>query len=211
MKLLRRLIIFIKKEERKAVSLLKIVLKTAFALFVVAIIPILYFLILISIEPRSFPEINNYIQDKVLRSSESSIDLNTKDATLSFDISSLNIIYNIKNFSKNNALFTCKTTDDDKFTSQPKFAVEINPFKLLIGMLKIENITISDICINLINFQNSTDNEQIQNNLQKLHTTISTLHEGRFSIKTFKLKNIVLKSSNNSMLHVNSAYFNTQT
>jgi len=213
MKLLRRLIIFIKKEERKAISLIKIVLKIAFSLFIICIIPIAYFLILISIEPRTFPEINNYIQNKILISSQDSIDINTKNATLSFDITSFNIVYNIKNFNKNKSPLSCQINNSNLIVP-PKFAVEINPLKLIVGKIKIENIIISDFCINLNKFQNPNpiqEQNTLQTNLQTLHNTINDLHKDRFSIKKFKTRNIQLKSNNKLILKINSAEFHTET
>ena len=53
------------KENRKKFSVLRTIIKAIFSLFTIVLLPILFFVIFISIEPREILDINDYIIKKI--------------------------------------------------------------------------------------------------------------------------------------------------
>ncbi len=53
------------KENRKKFSILRTIIKAIFSLFIIVLLPILFFIIFISIEPREIIDINDYIIKKI--------------------------------------------------------------------------------------------------------------------------------------------------
>jgi hypothetical protein len=142
-----------RKLAKKIVSICAILIKIVFLIISILSIPVLYFIVLIAIEPRSFPIVDEQVE-KII-SENTNLKIESFESKVSF------------NYSKGGILIQL---DDVKFTSethifsfeQLSFAIDI--YKLLLGRVKARSIIVTKpkiiIDINKI-FQERAKREKI--------------------------------------------------
>jgi hypothetical protein len=137
---IKKIWLFFKKEERKVVSMLFIFCKVILSFIIVLLTPFIYFLISISIEPRSFSQLNQYLQDQVLPKYEH-IQCDLTNSKLGFN-SYWNFTFNISNLS-------IQLPDQTDKLNLSEVLIEVDFWSLFFKKIRIDNATIINSDINL--------------------------------------------------------------
>lgn len=170
------------KIKRKFFKILYLLSKIIFLFLAVLSVPVIYFIIFISVEPRSFPYLNNYIQTEIATST--GFETTKFNSTIGFDYSKGGFLINIDEI---------KLKSEKNYIKFSEVSFIIDFYKLLVGRIKISSAIIHEpeIIINLQEIEREANLSGINDDEDKVvvatNLIIDFLANTNFKIKTLVL------------------------
>ena len=169
------------KENRKKFSILRTIIKAIFSLFIIVLLPIIFFVIFIFVKPREILEFNNYIVEKITES-KAIKKLSYESAKITID-KNFKLVYIVDNLD---------IDLNDLQLKFPKIFFKMNILDIIKKKVFFDNITITNL-VSYLNYEEKDNKENISYDeiKQKISKIIDKLYNN-----TIIFNDLSINSSN---------------